>query len=70
MAPGLSRRGVILINLSGRGDKDVESVLKFQAERRSVPEAAGPRPIPHGQRMTDTQEIRLHAAKEGREAEA
>ncbi len=33
-APHLSRRRIILVNLSGRGDKDVESVLKWQAEHR------------------------------------
>jgi len=32
MAPHLSRRAVLLVNLSGRGDKDVESVLRYQAE--------------------------------------
>jgi tryptophan synthase beta chain len=32
-APRLSRRHVLLVNLSGRGDKDVESVLAFAASR-------------------------------------
>jgi hypothetical protein len=32
MAPHLPRRAVLLVNLSGRGDKDVESVLRYQAE--------------------------------------
>ena len=33
MAPHLSRRGVLLINLSGRGDKDLDSVLRYKAEQ-------------------------------------
>ena len=33
VAPRLSKRALILINLSGRGDKDVESVLQYEAER-------------------------------------
>ena len=32
-APRLSRKRIILVNLSGRGDKDVESVLGFEEER-------------------------------------
>jgi len=32
-APRLSRRNVLLVNLSGRGDKDLESVLAFDRER-------------------------------------
>ena len=31
-APRLSRKRVILVNLSGRGDKDVESVLAWDRE--------------------------------------
>ncbi len=34
IAPRLSRRRIILVNLSGRGDKDVESVLKWKKEHR------------------------------------
>ncbi len=34
-APRLSRKRVILVNLSGRGDKDVESVLAWNRERAS-----------------------------------
>ncbi len=32
-APGLAPKSIVLVNLSGRGDKDVESVLAFDAER-------------------------------------
>jgi tryptophan synthase beta chain len=32
-APRLGRRMVVLVNLSGRGDKDVDSVLEFDAAR-------------------------------------
>lgn len=39
MAPHLSHRGILLVNLSGRGDKDLESVLRYKAERQ---EAQGP----------------------------
>ena len=35
-APNLSPKKVILVNLSGRGDKDVESVLEYD-ERRERP---------------------------------
>jgi tryptophan synthase beta chain len=31
-APRLSRRRIVLVNLSGRGDKDLESVLEFDRE--------------------------------------
>ncbi len=70
MAPALSRRGVILVNLSGRGDKDVESVLRFQEERQREADrsAARPRPIPHGQPMTDTARIRIRRPSGSREA--
>ncbi len=34
-APKLSARNVILVNLSGRGDKDVESVLAYDEEARA-----------------------------------
>jgi tryptophan synthase beta chain len=41
-APKLSREKVILINLSGRGDKDVESVLQYERQRTvSGEEAVG-----------------------------
>src|SRR5262249_17963901 len=32
-APRLSRKRIILVNLSGRGDKDVESVLAYDREK-------------------------------------
>jgi tryptophan synthase beta chain len=41
-APRLSRRRVLLVNLSGRGDKDVESVLEYDREHA----APGPSPQP------------------------
>jgi tryptophan synthase beta chain len=37
-APELSRKRIILVNLSGRGDKDLESVLEYDREH---PAAAG-----------------------------
>jgi tryptophan synthase beta chain len=39
-APRLSRQRIILVNLSGRGDKDIESVLAYDREQA----AAGERP--------------------------
>jgi tryptophan synthase beta chain len=36
IAPKLPKRHVILVNLSGRGDKDVESVLAYDAARRDA----------------------------------
>ncbi len=52
-APHLSRDHVILMNLSGRGDKDVESVLDYD-ERHASQQALDnveyfPRPTYHGQ---------------------
>lgn len=44
MAPNLSRKHKILVNLSGRGDKDVESVLRYDAEQS----AAGHGATEHG----------------------
>ncbi|MCP3960273.1 MAG: tryptophan synthase subunit beta [bacterium] len=41
IAPQMSRRQIVLVNLSGRGDKDVESVQRWKAERES--ETAEPR---------------------------
>jgi tryptophan synthase beta chain len=55
-APNLSAKEVILVNLSGRGDKDLESVMAFDAEReRELSEATEslPRPVPHGARRVD-----------------
>ena len=40
-APRLSRRHVLVVNLSGRGDKDVESVLAFAAAGPAAPRRAG-----------------------------
>ena len=33
LAPGLSKKQVVILNLSGRGDKDVESVIEWTAAR-------------------------------------
>ena len=38
-APTMSKKSVILVNLSGRGDKDVESVLEWDAAKRGGPVA-------------------------------
>ena len=41
MAPLLPKKSIILVNLSGRGDKDVESVIRYdreRAERQKEPE--------------------------------
>jgi threonine synthase len=35
-APALSTKHTILVNLSGRGDKDVESVIEFDEERAGL----------------------------------
>jgi tryptophan synthase beta chain len=40
-APRLSRKRVILVNLSGRGDKDVESVLAWDREHAESPADPG-----------------------------
>jgi tryptophan synthase beta chain len=34
IAPRMPKRSIVLVNLSGRGDKDVESVIRYDAERR------------------------------------
>ena len=52
-APALSRKRIILVNLSGRGDKDVESVLEWKA-------AHGPGP--HTGPGELTREISIHPA--------
>jgi tryptophan synthase beta chain len=51
-APNLSSRRVLLVSLSGRGDKDLESVAAFDRARESAGrEVEEPRrPIPHGAR--------------------
>jgi tryptophan synthase beta chain len=41
-APRLSRKRIILVNLSGRGDKDVESVLDYDREHAEHPAAGDP----------------------------
>ncbi len=48
-APRLASDKVVLVNLSGRGDKDVESILEEEEKRRvQGSEAEPPRPRPHG----------------------
>ncbi|HEX2253210.1 MAG TPA: tryptophan synthase subunit beta [Thermoanaerobaculia bacterium] len=51
-APRLAPRQVILVNLSGRGDKDLESVIAHDAAQAAAAGAAGPpvrtAPVPHG----------------------
>ncbi len=53
-APRLAPRKILLVNLSGRGDKDVESVLEYETRRRaagadrSSSKSGERRPIPHG----------------------
>ncbi|MCH9652018.1 MAG: tryptophan synthase subunit beta [Deltaproteobacteria bacterium] len=48
-APRLTSDKVVLVNLSGRGDKDVESILEEEEKRRAQgTEAEPPRPRPHG----------------------
>ncbi len=41
-APRLSRERVVLVNLSGRGDKDLDSVLAFERERHEEGEELSP----------------------------
>ncbi|HEV8239600.1 MAG TPA: tryptophan synthase subunit beta [Thermoanaerobaculia bacterium] len=52
-APRLHKRMVVLVNLSGRGDKDVDSVLEWDAGHGdAVPEGGEVllQPVPHGAR--------------------
>jgi tryptophan synthase beta chain len=34
MAPRMNRKSIVLVNLSGRGDKDIESVLEYSARQK------------------------------------
>jgi tryptophan synthase beta chain len=62
-APRLGRRMVILVNLSGRGDKDVESVREWDAAHAAQhAEEAQLQAVPHGFAPT-----RDGAAPEGEE---
>jgi tryptophan synthase beta chain len=45
-APRLSRHRIILVNLSGRGDKDIESVLAYDREHAHAEAAESPPPPP------------------------
>ncbi len=52
-APRLPSTRVVLVNLSGRGDKDLDSVLAWDREQERLAEAGGKarvaaRPLPHG----------------------
>ena len=52
-APRLHKRMVILVNLSGRGDKDVDSVLEWDAGHAKTGHEASEgllQPVPHGAR--------------------
>ncbi len=49
-APHLPRRRALLVNLSGRGDKDLESVLAFDAARAAAEDAAEAAPRGRGAR--------------------
>jgi tryptophan synthase beta chain len=53
-APNLGKRMVVLVNLSGRGDKDVDSVLEWDAghgEPAPVASEGLLQPVPHGARQ-------------------
>ena len=53
-APRLHKRMVVLVNLSGRGDKDVDSVLEWDADHdETSPEGSEGllQPVPHGARQ-------------------
>ncbi|HVS62593.1 MAG TPA: tryptophan synthase subunit beta [Thermoanaerobaculia bacterium] len=53
-APHLSERAIVLVNLSGRGDKDVESVIEYDRAHRGSPVGAGagaPAPQPAAARV-------------------
>jgi tryptophan synthase beta chain len=73
-APKLSRRRIILVNLSGRGDKDVESVLDYDREHGVAtdwrrPESAEPfEPGGHGWRAVTVAEAQAPAAAGGTRA--
>jgi len=47
-APKLPRSFVVLVCLSGRGDKDLESVAAFDVERRARSRRGVLGPLPHG----------------------
>ena len=53
-APRLGKRMVVLVNLSGRGDKDVDSVLEWDADHAEPSLEASEgllHPVPHGARQ-------------------
>ncbi len=58
IAPRLSRRRIILINLSGRGDKDVESVLKWNEEHKESPQTRKVALHPAARKWAPHQELR------------
>ena len=35
-APSLPKDAILLVNLSGRGDKDMENIMKYKSEVRSL----------------------------------
>jgi len=52
LAPRLPRRAIVLVNLSGRGDKDVESVLGYLRDERGAELSEN--------RLTDTAIVEVH----------
>ncbi len=50
-APRLSRERVVLVNLSGRGDKDLESVIEFERRRQEGGGDLAPLPAPGARRL-------------------
>ena len=55
IAPRLSKRAILLINLSGRGDKDVESVLRYEEQRAQ-------RTAPQDADDSDLEKVTIHPA--------
>jgi tryptophan synthase beta subunit len=49
----MSRESVVIVNLSGRGDKDVQQVAQFLADRRSEEQATTEVPRAEGGSAAD-----------------
>ena len=62
-APGMERERVILVNLSGRGDKDVESVMEFDGRGPGAGAEAA-------QRADNVEALADHRAERGRKEPA
>jgi tryptophan synthase beta chain len=54
LAPRLPRRAIVLVNLSGRGDKDVESVQRYLREERGAEDEVDP------DRLAETAIVEIH----------